>query len=145
MVFYPEVAVREACHDLLHPLNAEYCNNAANLQADFWAFARELGEGKMPEDLNTGNMLSLSISCQNGVRAMGMTYIRTVARSLGLVADNTEAGSKQAELLRSLLKKAGFKVMEKTVPEQSYYCDSAVVCADLLSFASQLKGRCSRD
>lgn len=115
------------------PLDRAYFQDPAIVRADLTAFASQLGEGKAPLDLTTQNITSLSITCQNNRVMRGQAYINTAAKALGFAKNYKEAGSKQAKVIKQLLKTAGFDIFDK-----AYFLDPNKVSADLTAFASQL-------
>ena len=129
--YYPEQKVRNACLDLLNPLGVRYFSNVDFIRRDLLAFAAELGEGFTPLDLTTSNIVSLGIQAQNGQNFLGQAYLRYAAK--GLVAKEG-APMKQAQILKMLLERAGFRLF----PE-GYFEDPENMRRDLGAFVDQWK------
>ena len=89
------------------PFNQKYFNRKSNLQADFLAFAKKLGEGKTPRDLSTRNIHRLSARCINGMDMNARRYFKKMAVLLGWCASTQEAESCLASVLERALEKAG--------------------------------------
>ena len=136
--YYGESEVRQACADIFNSSGALDFNDPNIIRSDLLALASQLGHDKAPLDLNTSNISSLSITCQNGRTVKGPTYLHTAARALGFAKNVKEAASKQAQILKYLLKTAGFDVPEYEPLDHAYFQNPRNLQADLSSFASQL-------
>ena len=120
------------------PRDKAYYHHGASVRYDLYALAdalsEKMGESKTPLDLSTGNLPSLTITCSNGERVLGITYLRNAAIALGF-------GSRSSEVLLFLLKTANIEVRDR-----EYYQNPAFVRFDLEAFAVQLseKKGCSK-
>jgi len=136
--FYAESDVRQACKDLLNPLNAAYFQNLENVRADLTAFAKELGPDKSPADLSTGNIPSLSITTQSGQTIRGKTYLAHAAIALGFAKGAKEASSQLAKTLKHLLRLVGHDIPEHFPLNEAYFQNLENVRVDLTAFAKEL-------
>lgn len=121
-------------------LDKAYFRNPEYVKADLCAFAFQLGEDKTPLELSTCNMSTLTISCQNGQRMKGQTYIATTARVLGLDNTKKESNFRMSITLKHLLKTAGYEVLD-----ENYFANPEFVKADLCSFAAQFADKSPLD
>ncbi len=115
------------------PRDKEYYSNLEHVRSDLEALAEQLGKGKTPLDVNTGNISKLEITCSNGEKVKGATYLLNAGVALGMAKDAREASSQLAEILKTLLKTAGYEVRDK-----DYYSSPEYVKVDLEAFAKQL-------
>ncbi len=112
----------------------EYYSNPKHVRSDMEALAEQLGEGKTPLDLSTSNIEKFEITCSNGEKKVrGQTYLLNAGVALGMAKDTREASSQWADILKTLLKIAGYEVRDK-----EYYSNPEHVKADLEAFAEQL-------
>lgn len=68
-----------------HPeMNRTYFENPENAKHDLSGYAKELGEGKTIENLNTENMRKIKGICKNGETVNGNTYLLRAEKALGM-------------------------------------------------------------
>jgi len=124
------------------PRNEEYYHNLSFVKADLEAFTEELSEKKGKNmailDLNTGNIEFLEITCSNGEKVKGRTYLVNAAVSLRLADNSTEGKTKKRKALKSLVQIAGFKIKEYAPRDAEYYRNPEFVKTDLETFTEEL-------
>lgn len=131
--FFSEADVRNACADILNPLDSTYFNDPAKLRADLTAMAGQLGNDAVPQDLNTGNCLELKFSCQNCRSVSGYQYLTAAAIAYGYAHDSDDAKKYMARVMKDLITTAGFEVMD-----EAYFSDPSKLRVDLETFAEAL-------
>ena len=125
----------------------DYYENPDYMRRDLESFARELGEGKTPMDLSTWNMETKTITCCNGEKLNGDRYLRRAVVALGIAPNAGGAKGKRTDVLKMLIKKAGFEVCEiirvgdykkEALKYKDYYENPDYMRRDLESFAREL-------
>ncbi len=115
----------------------DYYANAQKVQSDLQAFSIQ---ANVPiEKLNTHNISSLQITCTNGEKVIGPTYLKNASRALEFSKDDIEDGKNQHKALQKLLKSIGIKVEEYTPRDEKYYTNAQKVQSDLQAFSVQAK------
>ncbi len=108
-----------------------------NVRADLEALAQQFGKNKSPIDLTAYNIIKKRITCTNGEKTQGETYINRAGIALGMAKSVRETSKIRATILKTLLKIGGFEITEYSPMDKKYFTQENVR-ADLEAFAQQL-------